>query len=280
MSNAKALRDILGRLEIQSGELIFLHASFKHISYLGLSPQEILSILLDVLGPRGTLAMPSFAWNMDRTARPWKGYADYYEQSPAFDIVKTPSSMGVITEVFRNMAGVKRGLSYWWPVCALGPMAELLTAGQAGITYPYGAGSSFDLLRREGAKLLGLGVTLNTSSLAPIADYQLGPDHHPLVFPSQPHIGKVIDEYGNCSEARTFTLLPDAVKTMKPEKTIAASPTLQSLVKRADVGETIQFSYPFEPYLQEALRMGKEAMSMGKPVPWLPTVAQPLELCP
>src|SRR5207253_265381 len=80
----KDFSDLLSGLGVAAGDLVYLHTSYRHMSYRGLSPAEILDVLTDVLGERGTLVLPSFAWNLDKTQRPWKGYADYFASRPPF----------------------------------------------------------------------------------------------------------------------------------------------------------------------------------------------------
>jgi len=43
-------------------------------------------------------------------------------------------------------------------------------------------------------KIVGLGVTLNTTSVAPVTDWQMGVEHHCKVFTDTPVPGIVIDQ--------------------------------------------------------------------------------------
>ncbi|MBI4534571.1 MAG: AAC(3) family N-acetyltransferase [Candidatus Melainabacteria bacterium] len=263
------LNDILDQLDIQPGDLVLLHSSFRYLRYLGMSPQEILQTILQRLSEEGTLVLPSYSWNLDRWQRPWKGYKDYFEQRPVFDLENTASNLGVLCECFRKMPDVRRSLHYWWSICARGPLAAELTARQEKIIHPFGPGSSYDLLQLHGVKLLGLGVTLNTSSLAFVPDFQLGDGHTQSLFTHQPIKGLVVDEFGQTRETNSFTLLPEVVRAVKPQQLIECSAVLSKAVRRADFGVTIQFSYSFSLYCQEALRLGRDACKAGSAVPWL-----------
>jgi aminoglycoside N3'-acetyltransferase len=269
MTGVQRLNEILDRLKILGGDVVYLHTSFKRMAYLNLSPEQFIATIIDRLGERGTLVLPSFAWNLDKSARPWKGYDDYFRTRPILDIKNTPANIGVIPELFRKMPLVQRSLNYWWPICARGPLAAELVAGQDQITHPYGPGSSFDLLRMNDVKILGLGVSLNTTSLAPVADYALDGEHPHRVFTDEPQKGMVIDEDGKLRETYSFWLLPEVVRLIKPGDLITESTELHDAVLRADQDDNINFAYPYNVYHREALRLGRVAGAEGSAVPWL-----------
>lgn len=239
------------------------------MAYLSLTGEQFINILVERLGDGGTLVLPSFAWNLDKTQRPWKGYREYFQSRPPFDVRETPANIGWIPELFRSMPGVLRSANYWWPICARGALAVELTSGQESIVHPYGPGSSFDLLRIHGVKILGLGVSLNTTSLALVADYGLGQEHTQQVFTDEPQRGEVVTRDGTRIETYSFWLLPEVVRLIKPGVLIEESENLRGTLLRADVDENINFSYPYGAYHREALQMGREACAAGVAVPWL-----------
>src|SRR5438876_8624888 len=126
----KRFTRLLNDLGIARGDIVYVHTSFKRIAYLGLTGEQLIVVLLETIGSAGTLVLPSFAWNLHRSERPWKGYAEYFVRRPPFDVRNTPANIGWIPEVFRRVAGARRSLSYCWSVCALGPLAPRLTMGQ------------------------------------------------------------------------------------------------------------------------------------------------------
>lgn len=269
MEGHTGLNELLDRLSITAGDVVYLHTSFKRLSYLNITGEEFIATLLERLGKNGTLVLPSFAWNLDKTERPWKGYSEYFETRPVFDVKRTAANIGWIPELFRTMPHVLRSMNYWWPVCATGARAAEITAGQERVEHPYGPGSSFDMLRSYDVKILGLGVTLNTTSLALIPDYVLGERHTQRVFTNEPQRGVVRDHEGKEIETYSYWLLPDVVRLVKPGALIEESERLQQVVLRADEGSTIHFSYPYKVYHEEALRLGEEAVRAQQPVPWL-----------
>lgn len=263
------IRRLFYALNIESGDVVYLHTSFGRLRHLGLTADQLIESFLDRLGERGTLVMPSFSWNLDRAERPWKGYEQYFLTRPTFDVCSTPANIGWIPERFRSLSGVRRSLDYWWSVCAYGRLAHELTHGQERVPHPYGAGSTFDLLRLSNAKIVGLGVTLNTTSLAPVADYAFGSDHPHQVFTDEAQSGCIIDYSGRCFETMSIWLLPEVVKSIKPSVVLTSHAVPQVSLHRADEGEVIQFAYDYETYHAAALQLGRTAITSGRPLPWL-----------
>lgn len=266
---AAELADLLDRTEIRSGNLVYVHTSFSRLGHLGLTPADLITGLCERVGPLGTLVLPCFAWHLDPAARPWTGYAEYFRRRPLFDVRDTPANIGVIPELFRRWPGVLRSAHYWWSIAARGPLAESLTRGQDDVEWPYGPESSFGRMRALGVKILGLGVSLNTTSLAPVVDHELGDRHPQQVLTTEPQDGVVIDHHGRRRITRSYWLMPEVVRQIKPSVVIERSPVLADSVIRADAGETIQFSYRFSDFFDEALRMGVDAAGRGQRVPWL-----------
>jgi aminoglycoside N3'-acetyltransferase len=268
-----ALSELLEQLGVERGAVLYVHTSFSRMRHLELDADEVIDTLFDVVGLTGTVVMPSFAWNLDPNARPWKGYRDYFELRPVFNVSKTVANIGWIPERFRHIDGVSRSASYWWSIAAKGAIAGELTDRQEAVSDAFGAGSSFALLHDADVTILGLGVSLNTTSLAPLVDAELGPTHERTVFTEQPEAGTIVTAYGETVETATRTLLPHTVRTIKPSRVIELSDNLRGRVRRADQGEAIQFAYPYRLYHPEALALGRAALAAALPAPWLATDA-------
>jgi len=253
---------LLEDLHVPVGGLVYLHTSFSRMAALELTPSQFIEGLLDYLGPEGTLTMPSFSWNIDGGQRPWKGYADYFRGDQVFDVVNTSANIGAVPETFRQRSGVLRGVNYWWSVAACGPLAETLTEAQDAVEHPAGPGSSFARIHQHGGFLLGLGVTLNTTSLAFLPDYEL---NNQAFVTSEPRRGLVVDRQGRTKDTWSYWVRPESVRYVKPERVF--STPLQGMRLREGDG-VIQFAYPYRSYHQQAVRLGREAQAQGRPSPW------------
>lgn len=146
-------RELVGRLGADY-EILMVHSAFE-----GLTPMyrdsvmDLKRALIELCGPERTLAMPAFVfggWSFDP--------AGAYRRRPLFDARRTPSEMGLLTEVFRRHPGVLRSLHPTHSVCALGPLAAELTAGHEEDAYGCGVRSPFGVMDRHRTLVLGLGV--------------------------------------------------------------------------------------------------------------------------
>src|SRR5437867_1927973 len=109
--------DLLAELGIVQGATIFLHSSMDEIMRRvpGMTPFKLIQILQNALGEKGTLLVPTF---------PFVGKQYFYIQNnPKFDVRRTPSQVGLLTEVFRRLPGVVRSLHPTHPVAAWGKHA-------------------------------------------------------------------------------------------------------------------------------------------------------------
>jgi aminoglycoside 3-N-acetyltransferase len=131
--------DDLRRLGLKAGDSVLVHSSLSSIGRVEGGAETVIEALLAVLGPSGTLLMPSFNWLQP------------YDPDQ-------PSRMGAITEAFRRRAGVVRGLHPTHPVNAVGPRAEELLRDHVKSPTACGSDTPFGRLIATGGKILMLGV--------------------------------------------------------------------------------------------------------------------------
>ena len=93
---------LLRDLGFTPGATVMVHSAFSPIKRRvpELSPQRLIRILQELLGPEGTLLMPAFSF------RGREGH--YVDTHTSFDVHDTPSQVGILTDVFRKMPGVRR----------------------------------------------------------------------------------------------------------------------------------------------------------------------------
>ncbi|MFC4307853.1 AAC(3)-IV family aminoglycoside N-acetyltransferase [Steroidobacter flavus] len=105
--------DQLRRLGVTRGGVLLVHTSFRAVRPIERGPLGLIDALCDVLGPEGTLVMPS-----------WTELDD-----EPFDARTTPSAkdLGVVAQTFWRLPGVRRS-DHFHAFAALGPQAEVITA--------------------------------------------------------------------------------------------------------------------------------------------------------
>lgn len=152
---AEQLETDLRRTGLQSGDAVLVHSSLSKIGYIEGGPQTLIDALKKVVGDAGHILMPN---------SPNAGYQlEYIQNLEVFDVLESPSKLGVITEVFRKQPGAIRSVSATEPVSCWGPNARWFTEGHFGEQTPYTAKSPFARLAEVGGKILYIGVTLDNA---------------------------------------------------------------------------------------------------------------------
>jgi aminoglycoside 3-N-acetyltransferase len=131
---AERLKEDFQKLGIQAGITLMVHCSLSKIGWICGGPVTVIQVLLDLLGPYGTLVMPSH--NADNTdPKRWQNppvppeWIDTIRQTmPAYQSDITPMrNMGKLAETFRHWPNVLRSQHPQYSVIALGPKAKLIT---------------------------------------------------------------------------------------------------------------------------------------------------------
>lgn len=135
------LKKILIELGIKKGDNLIVHSSWRQFyNFLG-QPEDIIEILKDII-EEGTLLMPSYG--KDRTF---------------FDVDKTQSAAGVISEVFRKSEGVLRSKCTHFSMAVFGKEAEYLIKDHFESEYGFDQNSPyFKFINLKESKILFLGL--------------------------------------------------------------------------------------------------------------------------
>ena len=113
--NQEQIAAALRTLGLKVGDIVFVHSSLSSIGHIEGAAKTVVDALLDVLGPEGTLVVPTFTFSHGK------------EDAPVFDPAYDPSEIGQITEVARTRLGARRSCHLLHSVAALGPYAEKIT---------------------------------------------------------------------------------------------------------------------------------------------------------
>ena len=153
LSRAEFISTLTNDLAIRKGDTVFIHSSMRNL-YLDFGKNEILSLLLEVVGEEGTLAFP--CWHFNVRAE------DYIkEHRIVFDIRNSPSAMGKIPDELRMNPKAFRSFHPTNSVVAIGKNASELVKDHESDIYPCGTQSAFYKLIQFNAKILGIGVTVD-----------------------------------------------------------------------------------------------------------------------
>jgi len=156
-----------------------VHSALSALGWVCGGPVAVVQALLDVLGPEGTLVVPTHTpansdpanWTNPPVPQEW--WPVIRDEMPAFDPAVTPSQeMGIIAETVRTWPGAQRSDHPHVSFAALGPAAEKIVAahplaGMLGENSPLGRVYALD----GQVLLLGVGYEANTSFH--LAEYRL-----------------------------------------------------------------------------------------------------------
>jgi aminoglycoside N3'-acetyltransferase len=144
-SMAEAFR----RIGLEPGAVVCVHSALSRLGYVQGGEEAVIDAVLDVIGPNGCLLMPGFSVG---------GFmADYIRGGAVFEVNRTPSQGGAVTETFRRRPGVLRSAHPTNSLLALGREAdEILRDHQYSLT-PYGFNTPYGrLVEREDTFILML----------------------------------------------------------------------------------------------------------------------------
>lgn len=149
-----ALRGALNKLGVREGDVLMVHSSLDGFSAFDGKITEIIAVLQAIIGPNGLLLMPTL---------PFSGSAlEWVAGQTVFDVKKTPSRSGLLTELFRRLPQVVRSVHPTHAVAAWGARASLFCQDHPISKTPCGQGSPYaGLLACEG-KILFLGVSIES----------------------------------------------------------------------------------------------------------------------
>lgn len=145
-TNEQQLIEHLLGLGVRDGDKIAVHSRLLSFGRITGGVETAYRALRAVIGPEGTLVVPAYVFG-DQTEIP-------------YDPATTPApSTGALGDFVRQLPDARRSLCPIHSHAAIGPAAELMleTDGSKSL----GPGSDFEILHREGFRLILLGCRFN-----------------------------------------------------------------------------------------------------------------------
>jgi aminoglycoside 3-N-acetyltransferase len=163
VTRSHVVRDLLG-LGVRSGGVLMVHTRMSAIGWVVGGAQTVVTALLDVLGPAGTL-MAYIGWNDSTgglTGWPPEWQQAYRAECPPFDaeFSETDRQMGRVPERIRTWPGAKVSGSHFRRMAAIGSKAGWLTEDQPW-NHGFGPGSPLAKLVEADGQVLLLGAPLD-----------------------------------------------------------------------------------------------------------------------
>lgn len=138
-------------LGINRSDTLFVHSAYSSLTKApgGVQggPATVIDALIEILGPEGTLIMPTFNYGFLR--------------GETWDIRSTPSQMGILTELVRKDPRAKRMFHPIYSVAAIGKRADEISSLTSNDCF--GETTIFKKLRDWNAKILIIGLPYSKS---------------------------------------------------------------------------------------------------------------------
>ncbi len=143
----------LGKLGIAVDDTVLVHSSFDAFEGFQGKPTDVISSLQGLVGEGGILMMPTMTFS--GTA------VDYARANPVVDLGRSPSRMGLLTELFRRTPDVIRSVHPTHPMAVWGRDANLVAHGHHLAKTPCGVGTPFEALLKRQGKIILLGTDIS-----------------------------------------------------------------------------------------------------------------------
>jgi aminoglycoside 3-N-acetyltransferase len=186
-----------------AGDTIMLHSGYDALCGFRGTVKELTDTFLQVIGPEGNLVMVSLPYRSSSL--------EYLDGLKSFDVRRTPSMMGLVSEFFRRRPEVLRSLHPTHPVLAHGPKAAWIVADHEKCQFPCGPGTPFEKMRCLDAKAVFFYVPFDNFTffhyLEHLVRFELPFD----LYTDEPFVVPVLDQEGTQRTVATFAFTREAI---------------------------------------------------------------------
>ncbi len=195
----EALRD----LGVRDGDALLLHSAFSEASGFRGTIDDLIDVYLEAVGPTGHLLMVSLPYRDSAFA--------YLQRMKRFDVRRTPSMMGMVSELFRRRPGVLRSLHPTHPILVAGPRASWFVEGHEHCVHPCGPGTPFERLVQAQAKVAFFNVPFATYTFFHYLEHLVSKQVPFDIYTQQIFEVPVVDAQGGAQVVRTHAFEPSVI---------------------------------------------------------------------
>ncbi len=177
MWTRETLAALFRRCGLRPASTVMVHSSLKALGHVVNGSHDVIDALLDVIGPQGTLVMPSYSGQLTDPADwcappvPPSWVDDIRRNMAPFDPQRTPPrNLGRLVETFLTYPGVLRSLHPIGSVAALGAQAAAIVKDHP-IDEITGMAGPFGVLYGLEADVLMMGVGLESCTALHLAEF-------------------------------------------------------------------------------------------------------------
>ena len=175
-------------LGVRPNDRLLVHSSMKAVGLVAGGADTVLDVLADYLSD-GLLLLPTHTWEQ------WNN------PEGIFDPLVEPSCVGILSERFRQRAGVVRSWHPTHSIAGLGATAAAFLAGEENTRSPCPRTGCWGRLYDVGARILFLGAPLRTNTyLHSVEEWHRIPDR----LAAQPTLFRIARRMAPYSPARSI----------------------------------------------------------------------------
>ena len=147
MHTKESLKKDLQNMGLTQTDTILIHSSMRSLGKIENGAEGFFDALAEYFS-EGLVAFPTLSWDLVNN------------RQPVYSVRDTPSTTGVLPELFRKYKGVRRSLHPTHSISALGKDAETFLAGHESFDSPCHRNSPWGRLYDRDAKILFVGTSI------------------------------------------------------------------------------------------------------------------------
>ncbi|MBI3166423.1 MAG: AAC(3) family N-acetyltransferase [Chloroflexi bacterium] len=195
MLSKKYLLDGFGKVKIES-DTIVVHTSYKSLGGVDGGVDTVIDVMRELMGKDGTVLFPTFNFQS-------------WTETHYFDVLETPSKMGMITEQARLRPDAKRSPHPIYSFAVLGARADEFARTED--VEAYGPNSAFALFHRLNATIISIGLDFkNSFSMNHLIEYNVGCDYRRIKEFAGTYMG-----YDRAPQIKMYTMYVRAHERVK-----------------------------------------------------------------
>ena len=227
--DAEALAIELSEIGINAGDTVMVHSALNADNGFTGSHKDIIDVLKSLITKDGLLVMPSMPYADSSRA--------FLHRAKAMNVRRSPSHMGLISEVFRRNKEVLRSLNPIHPLLAWGYDAESFLQGHETCQYSFGSGSPFEKLLQRNAKILCFDVGFEFITFTHYVEDQLKDFFEFSLYDDKPILGTSIDYDGKELHTECY-VLSDISRHLRREERLITCMEKQHKLIHSRIGNT------------------------------------------
>lgn len=228
--DGEALVRTLRRAGLKSGDTLMVHSSWLAMNGFRGKPADMVAALKRAVGADGLLVMTSMPYH-NMSSEQWLA------RGKALDLKRSPSMMGMLSEVFRRSEGVLRSASPTHPLLAWGRDAHAFIQGHELTPFAFGPASPFAKLLYRDALILCVDAPFSSITFTHFVEDRLA---HTLAVPLYSpvlHTGTVVGPDGE-RHARDVRVLSSEANALRRDAVLEDWLVEQAVLNRLRVGNT------------------------------------------